>query len=141
MGIRTPVSTNIAMTLGGLKQGVTPLDMAHAYETLASGGKRVTGTLGATEEGPVGIKEVEDPLAHRTIKNQTEKMKAVSRKLAETETSVLQTVVQSRHGDRARRRAASWPERPGRPRTTATPGSWATTSAGPWRCGSATPTR
>jgi penicillin-binding protein 1A len=51
MGIRTPVSTNIAMTLGGLKQGVTPLDMAHAYETLATGGKRVTGTLGATEEG------------------------------------------------------------------------------------------
>ena len=35
MGIRTPVSDNIAMTLGGLKQGVTPLDMAHAYETLA----------------------------------------------------------------------------------------------------------
>ena len=95
MGIRTPVSTNIAMTLGGLKQGVTPLDMAHAYETLATGGKRVTGTLGATEEGPVGIKEVEDPLAHRTIKNKTEKMKAVSQKLAETETSVLQTVVQS----------------------------------------------
>ena len=101
MGIRTPVSTNIAMTLGGLKQGVTPLDMAHAYETLATGGKRVTGTLGATEEGPVGIKEVEDPLAHRTIKNKTERMKAVSQKLAETETSVLQTVVQSGTGTAA----------------------------------------
>ena len=36
MGIRTPVSTNPAMTLGGLKQGVTPLDMAHAYETFAA---------------------------------------------------------------------------------------------------------
>ena len=35
MGIRTPVSKNMAITLGGLKQGVTPLDMAHAYETLA----------------------------------------------------------------------------------------------------------
>src|SRR4029078_12797194 len=35
MGIRTPVSTNPAMTLGGLKEGVTPLDMAHAYETFA----------------------------------------------------------------------------------------------------------
>ena len=29
------------MTLGGLQQGVTPLDMAHAYETFATGGKRV----------------------------------------------------------------------------------------------------
>ena len=38
MGIRTPVSTNYAMTLGGLQQGVTPLDMAHAYETFATGG-------------------------------------------------------------------------------------------------------
>ena len=35
MGIRTPVSRNYAMTLGGLEQGVTPLDMAHAYETIA----------------------------------------------------------------------------------------------------------
>ena len=35
MGIRTPVSHNSPMTLGGLKQGVTPLDMAHAYETFA----------------------------------------------------------------------------------------------------------
>ena len=38
MGIRTHVSHNYAMTLGGLKEGVTPLDMAHAYETFASGG-------------------------------------------------------------------------------------------------------
>ena len=35
MGIRTPVSHNLAMTLGGLRHGVTPLDMAHAYETFA----------------------------------------------------------------------------------------------------------
>ena len=37
MGIRTPISRNPAMVLGGLKQGVTPLEMAHAYETLADG--------------------------------------------------------------------------------------------------------
>ena len=42
MGIRTPVSTNPAIALGGLGgKGVTVLDMAHAYGTLASGGKRV----------------------------------------------------------------------------------------------------
>ena len=39
MGVRTPVSSNLAIALGGLRQGVTPLDMAHAYETFATGGK------------------------------------------------------------------------------------------------------
>jgi penicillin-binding protein 1A len=66
MGIRTPVSTNYAMTLGGLKEGVTPLDMAHAYETIASGGNLVFGTLspGAdnrrseTVPGPVGLASI-----------------------------------------------------------------------------------
>ncbi|MDO9352833.1 MAG: transglycosylase domain-containing protein, partial [Solirubrobacteraceae bacterium] len=56
MGVRTPVSSNLAMTLGGLKTGVTPLDMAHSYETFATGGKRMWGTLGAPNEGPIGIK-------------------------------------------------------------------------------------
>jgi penicillin-binding protein 1A len=93
MGIRTPVSTNPAITLGGLKQGVTPLDMAHAYETLADGGQRVTGTLGSTKEGPVGIEEVRDPLAHRTIVNRPVMIKAVSKKLAGTETEILKGVV------------------------------------------------
>ena len=58
MGIRTPVSTNPAMTLGAFKQGVTALDLAHAYETFATGGKRVCGTLGAPDHGPVGIQDV-----------------------------------------------------------------------------------
>ena len=40
-GIRTPVSDNYAMIIGGLKIGVSPLDMAHAYETIAEGGRRV----------------------------------------------------------------------------------------------------
>ena len=35
--------SNYAITLGGLQQGVTPLDMAHAYQTFATGGLRVTG--------------------------------------------------------------------------------------------------
>jgi len=58
MGIRTPISTNYAMTLGGLKEGVTPLDMAHAYETFATNGLRVSGTLGTDEDGPVGIRSI-----------------------------------------------------------------------------------
>ena len=58
MGITTPLSTNPAMTIGGLTVGVTPLDMAHAYETIAHDGRRVTGTL-AEDDAPVGIQEVE----------------------------------------------------------------------------------
>jgi penicillin-binding protein 1A len=58
LGIRTPVSSNPAMALGGLNPGVTPLDMAHAYSSLAAGGLRVTGTLGTAKDGPVGIRKV-----------------------------------------------------------------------------------
>ncbi|HYB23798.1 MAG TPA: transglycosylase domain-containing protein, partial [Solirubrobacteraceae bacterium] len=57
MGITTPISTNPSMTIGGLTIGVTPLDMAHAYETIAHGGERVSGTL-AEAWAPVGIQEV-----------------------------------------------------------------------------------
>jgi penicillin-binding protein 1A len=62
-GIRTPISTNCAMIIGGLKEGVTPLDMAHAYETFAEGGKRVYDpVLGAPHEGPTGIMQINCPL-------------------------------------------------------------------------------
>ena len=36
MGIETEVSTNPAMTLGGLTEGVTPLELAYAYSTIAN---------------------------------------------------------------------------------------------------------
>ena len=58
LGIRTPVSSNPAMPLGGLKTGVTALDMAHAYSSLAEGGVRISGTLGTAKDGPVGIRKV-----------------------------------------------------------------------------------
>ena len=59
MGIRSALSTNYAMILGGLSEGVTPLDMAHAYETFATGGKRVySTTLGTPDEGPTGIAQI-----------------------------------------------------------------------------------
>jgi penicillin-binding protein 1A len=62
MGIRTRVSRNYAMILGGLKEGVSPLDMAHAYETFATGGLRVFNPrLGAPKEGPTGIAQINCP--------------------------------------------------------------------------------
>ena len=71
VGIRTPVSHNFAMTLGGLKQGVTPLDMAHAYQTFARGGRLTWSTmspgaversrLGSRVPGPAGIRMIGRP--------------------------------------------------------------------------------
>jgi penicillin-binding protein 1A len=98
MGITTPLSTNPAMTIGGLTVGVTPLDMAHAYETIAHGGRRVSGTLAEPGE-PVGIQEVEGggrPLpdgAHRDI-NQVRTRPVLPPAIAATETSMLETVLQ-----------------------------------------------
>jgi penicillin-binding protein 1A len=60
MGIRTKVSTNPAMLLGGLSEGVTPLEMAYAYSTLANDGIRVSGDLAPNQTGPVAIQAVED---------------------------------------------------------------------------------
>ncbi len=63
MGIRTPVSNNYAMILGGLRIGVSPLDMAHAYETIAEGGRRVFDpVLGAPARGPTGIAQIQCPI-------------------------------------------------------------------------------
>jgi penicillin-binding protein 1A len=58
MGIRTKLSTNPAMTLGGLEEGVTPLEMAYAYSTIANEGERVSSTLAPNDRGPVGVVEI-----------------------------------------------------------------------------------
>jgi penicillin-binding protein 1A len=98
MGITTPLSTNPAMTIGGLTVGVTPLDMAHAYETIAHGGRRVSGTL--TEAGaPVSIQEVAagghtlPDGAHRDV-NRVQTQPVLPAAVAATETSMLETVLQ-----------------------------------------------
>ena len=69
MGIRTRVSHNPAMILGGLKRGLTPLELAYAYSTIANKGVRVSGTLAPGDEGPVAIENVKgagvDDVNHR----------------------------------------------------------------------------
>jgi penicillin-binding protein 1A len=123
MGIRTNVSTNYAMTLGGLEQGVTPLDMAHAYETFASGGELVYGSLspgadnsrGEVAPGPVGIERInrdEDdgeetdwepvtlPNGERAV-NRKRTRRILDEGVAEQVHSLLQGVVQAGTGTRA----------------------------------------
>ncbi len=92
MGITTPLSTNPAMTIGGLTVGVTPLDMAHAYETIAHDGERVSGSLSQPGE-PVGIQEVKVG-GHTIDKNRVETRRVLPSSVAQTETSMLETVVQ-----------------------------------------------
>jgi penicillin-binding protein 1A len=98
MGITTPISTNPSMTIGGLTIGVTPIDMAHAYETIARDGQRISGTL-AEAGAPVGIQEVVAPSqplpdgAHRE-RNSVTATRVLPAEVASTETSMLETVLE-----------------------------------------------
>jgi penicillin-binding protein 1A len=101
MGYRDPISTNPAMVLGGLKEGVTPLGWTYAYMTLANDGDRVSGSL-APEPGdsPVAYTQVEDQDGH-TIKggdNDSTHEQVLSEGTAEEAKSILETVVSSGTG-------------------------------------------
>jgi penicillin-binding protein 1A len=118
MGIRTPVSRNWAMTLGGLKQGVTPLDMAHAYQTFARQGKFVYGTMspgalrnGQPVPGPVGIRSIGrakdgklEPVKlpdGKRARNRVRTKRVLDEGVAGTVQTLLQGVVKSGTGKRA----------------------------------------
>jgi penicillin-binding protein 1A len=108
------------MTLGGLKEGVSPLDMAHAYETFASGGDLVFGTLSPGSDnpraerapGPVGIRRIEHeedegewkpitlPDGDRAV-NHRRTRNVLEQSVAEQVGSLLQNVVKVGTGTRA----------------------------------------
>jgi penicillin-binding protein 1A len=101
MGYRDPISTNPAMVLGGLKEGVSPLGWTYAYSTLANNGDRVSGTL-APEPGdsPVAYTQVEDQDGH-TIKggdNDSLHEQVLDEGTAEEAKRILETVVSSGTG-------------------------------------------
>jgi penicillin-binding protein 1A len=97
MGIRTPVSNNYAMILGGLRNGVSPLDMAHAYETIAEGGRRVFNPrLGDLAKGPTGIAQINCPAKvcrHTVTVDHPHYKRVIPLSVAETIHSLLQGVV------------------------------------------------
>jgi penicillin-binding protein 1A len=62
LGIQSRIDDNPAMILGGLKHGVSPLEMAYAYSTLANDGNKISGTMASRGigQGPVGIESVKN---------------------------------------------------------------------------------
>jgi penicillin-binding protein 1A len=97
MGIRTPVSTNAAMTLGGLEQGVTPLELAHAYSTIANRGTRRSGTLAASDMGPVALQSVKDSGSPQR-RNRRRERRAFPRGTGEQTRDLLRGVIVSGTG-------------------------------------------
>ncbi len=91
MGIRTPVSSNAALVLGAPRRGVTVLDLAHSYETFATRGLRVNGTLGAPNGGPVGIMAVDD--GKDVTRNEPRRVRVLSPQVADATTAIMRTVV------------------------------------------------
>jgi penicillin-binding protein 1A len=79
LGIRSSISTSPAMILGGLTTGVSALDMAHAYSTVANGGlKTFNPILGDYDQGAIGIQSITGckPCRQHNIYNyQTRKVK------------------------------------------------------------------
>ena len=93
MGIRTEVSKNPAMLLGGLQEGVTPLEMAFAYSTLANNGKRVCAEWASYKCGPVAIKAVEGE-----DKPERKTKEVFSQEVADTAKMMLSYVISSGTG-------------------------------------------
>ena len=137
MGIRTPVSIELRDDARRpASEGVTPLDMAHAYETFATGGKRISGTLGAEQRtarsGSTRSTKRRRPQGRRQAQQAARRKRdPVGRARRRRDARCM---TGRRHATapaaRAQLRRRSRPARPARPRTTATPGS----SASPTRC-------
>ncbi len=73
MGISTPIHRNTAMILGGLREGVTPLEMAYSYTTLANDGRKPMGSLAPDANSPTAIEKVLQN--RRTFKRQRHRTK------------------------------------------------------------------
>jgi penicillin-binding protein 1A len=104
MGYADPISTNPAMVLGGLEEGVTPLGWTYAYSTLGNNGDRVSGTLAPRPgDSPVSYTEVTDKDG-QIIKggdNDSTHEQVVDEGVALEAKRILETVVSSGTGKNA----------------------------------------
>jgi penicillin-binding protein 1A len=99
---------NPALILGGLNTGVNPLEMAHAYDTLAEDGQLTSGTMAAQPGDPVGILKVTDSSGHPVTANngasgidRVQQQQVVPSSVAAEAKSILETVVSQGTGTHA----------------------------------------
>jgi penicillin-binding protein 1A len=87
LGVKTHLEGNAGQALGGIKVGVTPLEMANVYATLADGGLRNT---------PVAITKVVFADGHVDSNwGRDHRVRAISSAVAAEETKILEENVQS----------------------------------------------
>jgi penicillin-binding protein 1A len=106
MGIETDISTNPSMVLGGFDPGVSPLEMAHAFQTIATGGERVGGNLDAElgsndkpeDLAPVAIDKISDAKGETIAEDKPRKLRVLAPSVAETMKDILQSNVASGTG-------------------------------------------
>jgi penicillin-binding protein 1A len=104
MGYKDPISTNPAMVLGGLEEGVTPLGWTYAYSTLGNDGDRVSGTLAPRPgESPVAFTEVTDKDGDiiKGGENDSTHEQVLNEDVALEAKRILETVVTSGTGENA----------------------------------------
>jgi penicillin-binding protein 1A len=103
-GYDDPISTNPAMVLGGLTEGVTPLGWTYAYSTIGNDGDRVSGTLAPRPgNSPVSYTQVTNDDGE-TIKggdNDSLHEQVFDEEKVEEARSILETVVSSGTGTNA----------------------------------------
>ncbi len=103
-GYRDPISTNPAMVLGGLKEGVSPLGWAYAYSTIGNNGNRVSGSLASKPgDSPVAFTEVADKNGHpiKGGKDEILHHQVFDQGSIEEAKSILETVVSGGTGTHA----------------------------------------
>ena len=88
----TKEDKNLAIALGGMSKGVSPLQMANAFSAFPNGGKRQDSHLITKIVGPTG-----NVLAEREAKT----TKVTSKEVTDEMTSMLLNVVESGTGRRA----------------------------------------
>lgn len=92
LGISSELEPNPAIALGGLTTGVSPLEMAAAYGTIASDGMRVS---------PTGIHVVTDPSGETVFQPDRKATRAISKNVARQTGRLLHEVVDSGTGKAA----------------------------------------
>jgi len=104
LGVQTQLSTNPAMVLGGLKEGVTPLEWTYAFSTLANNGDRVSGTLAPSPgDTPVAYTKVaeKDGDLIKGGDNDSIHTQVLPEDIAESTREILHSVVTSGTGVKA----------------------------------------